>query len=72
MKILKVEVFGRVQGIGLRKKIRKYAIQRDLIGFVRNRKNGGVEIFVRGSREKLKEFILFLLFNSLLRAISLE
>lgn len=47
-------VKGRVQGVGFRATVRRYAIQLDLKGFARNLQNGSVEICVQGSKNDLE------------------
>ncbi len=56
-KELLLEVYGRVQGVGFRRATRKKAKEIGLIGWIKNKEDGGVELVAQGSREKLKELI---------------
>ena len=49
-------VFGRVQGVGYRAWTVRTAQQFGLSGWVRNRRNGCVEIYAQGSSENLNLF----------------
>lgn len=53
----RIEVHGRVQGVGFRWWARHEAESLGITGTVRNRSDGVVEIEARGSREALEEFI---------------
>ncbi len=57
---LYILVSGEVQGVGFRHFTRKEALQRKLVGKVRNLKNGKVEIWVDGPKPTLDEFCLVL------------
>jgi acylphosphatase len=46
-------VAGRVQGVGYRVFVQRVAEELDLRGFVRNRRDGRVEVFAMGEPEKL-------------------
>ncbi len=50
-------VKGDVQGVGFRATTRYYAINLGVKGFVRNLKDGTVEIFAQGSKERLEELM---------------
>jgi acylphosphatase len=49
-------VTGRVQGVGYRNFVEYIARKLELSGFVRNLRNGNVEVFAMGAPEKLSEF----------------
>jgi len=49
-------VSGRVQGVGFRYYTREVAWQHGLIGRVRNRADGTVEVIASGAREQLDRF----------------
>ena len=49
-------VFGRVQGVGYRAWTVRTAKEYGLIGWVRNRRNGSVEIYAQGRLENLELF----------------
>ena len=55
-KRVRLKISGRVQGVGFRPTVYKYAIERNLNGFVRNTTEG-VLIEVEGDSETLKNFI---------------
>ena len=48
---IRLEVVGRVQGVGFRWFVREHARRGDLAGWVRNRPDGSVEIEVAGDEE---------------------
>ena len=48
-------VSGRVQGVGFRNYVEHVAGKIGVHGYVRNRRDGRVEVFAMGSPEKLKE-----------------
>lgn len=49
---------GRVQGVGFRYTVQRYAEQMGLMGTVRNLHDGSVELYAQGSREHLEDFLL--------------
>ena len=49
-------VFGRVQGVGYRNFVETIAGKMALQGFVRNRRDGSVEVFAMGTGATLAEF----------------
>jgi len=53
---VRVEISGRVQGVGFRPTVYKYAVERNLNGFVRNTPEG-VLIEIEGDSGTLKDFI---------------
>lgn len=54
---VRLEVTGRVQGVGFRWFTREKARRWGLAGWVRNRPDGSVEILAEGGREALEGFI---------------
>ena len=52
-----VTLHGEVQGIGLRKRIREAARERDLKGWVRNQKAGHVQLHVEGPEPQARQLI---------------
>ncbi len=58
MKSLSLQFFvsGRVQKVGYRAFVHKQALKLELKGFVRNLKDGRVEVVARGSQDKLSVF----------------
>lgn len=57
MKRLRIFVYGKVQGVFFRANTRKKAKRLGIKGWVRNRKDGSVEILAEGKKEKIKELI---------------
>jgi acylphosphatase len=49
-------IYGRVQGVGYRRFVELCALKMNLQGWVRNRNDGSVEVFVIGDDEKLIRF----------------
>lgn len=49
-------VHGRVQGVGFRNSTRITALSLGIVGWVRNRFNGTVEVLAHGAPDKLKIF----------------
>jgi acylphosphatase len=47
-KTVRVRIEGRVQGVGFRMWVERTALQRGLDGWVRNRRDGGVEAVLSG------------------------
>ncbi|MBI3334111.1 di-trans,poly-cis-decaprenylcistransferase [Candidatus Pacearchaeota archaeon] len=56
-KELEVEVSGRVQGIGFRQLVRRWASREGITGFVTNRDDGRVYILAQGPENKLQQFL---------------
>jgi len=57
IKEMKIEVYGRVQGVRFRESVKEIADFMDLKGYVRNRAEGGAIIIVQGEEGKVKEFL---------------
>lgn len=57
MRQLKIEVYGRVQGVFLRVNIKEFCDKRGLKGFVTNREDGSVLITAQGDEKKLDELV---------------
>ncbi|MEM2863671.1 MAG: acylphosphatase [Candidatus Bathyarchaeia archaeon] len=53
-----VFVHGIVQGVGFRPFIYRIAVEHGLSGYVRNRKDSLVEIFLKGKRSSIESFIV--------------
>jgi hydrogenase maturation protein HypF len=51
-------VTGIVQGVGFRPFIYRIALQNNLVGYVRNRGDAGVEITVQGTKSAVKQFLI--------------
>jgi acylphosphatase len=51
---LHATVVGRVQGVSFRYFVMEQALSLDLVGWVRNRWNGSVEVTAEGPRQKLE------------------
>jgi len=54
---VRLEVFGRVQGVNFRKMVFEQCLKNDIKGFVRNLDNGNVEINAFGKRGKVKSLV---------------
>lgn len=59
MKELELKLYGKVQGVGLRRRIKQLAVDsgRDLVGYVQNTDSGSVEVLAQGNQDDLEEFI---------------
>jgi acylphosphatase len=59
MKELELKLYGKVQGVGLRKRILQLATDsgRDLVGYVQNTDTGSVEVLAQGNQEDLEVFL---------------
>ncbi len=57
MQELRLEVFGRVQGVGFRRFVRRNALAFSLKGYVRNLESGSVFVLAQGPRKSLNGFI---------------
>ena len=61
MKVRKHYVFsGRVQGVGFRYTMQRYASHLGLTGWVKNLYNGNVEAYVQGEESKIIELLRYL------------
>jgi acylphosphatase len=56
----KYEISGRVQGVGFRFFVERWAHQLGLRGYVKNRGDGSVEVYAIGEAESLEELKLHL------------
>ncbi len=63
-------ISGRVQGVGFRAAVSRKAKNLDLTGWVRNLKDGRVEIIIEGSEENTKKFIDWVRKGSFLSKVS--
>lgn len=57
MKELKLDVFGRVQGVGFRQFVKRTADSLGIVGLVQNMPDGRVSVIAQGSRSRLTEFL---------------
>ncbi|QQK75603.1 acylphosphatase [Salicibibacter cibarius] len=57
MKSIHAIVFGVVQGVGFRNFVQKTAEKNHLYGWVRNRKDGTVEIAAEGEKTSIEQFV---------------
>jgi acylphosphatase len=55
--LYKIQITGRVQGVGFRWSASREARSRGIKGFVRNLSDGSVYIEAEGSREQLDDFV---------------
>jgi acylphosphatase len=58
-KAIRLQIYGRVQGVGFRYYAQKEAQMQGLRGFVKNRPDGSVYIEAEGSTDQLEAFILW-------------
>jgi acylphosphatase len=56
-RIVRVRIEGRVQGVGFRMFVQREAIARGADGFVRNRRDGGVEAVFAGTSDIIDDLI---------------
>jgi acylphosphatase len=57
IRTVQVRVEGRVQGVGFRAYVEARALERGLVGWVRNRRDGTVEAVLQGSEETVEEML---------------
>ena len=60
---------GRVQGVGYRDFIERFARERNICGWIKNKKDGSVEILMQGLPDELKACIEILNQGSLLAKV---
>ena len=58
MKCLRLEIYGRVQGVFFRANVKKIADDKGVVGWIKNNTDGSVSVLAQGEEEKLNEFIL--------------
>ena len=52
-----IRIFGRVQGVGFRAWTVRQALDLHLVGFVRNRRDGSVEVLAHGENDSLSTLL---------------
>ncbi len=57
MKRVRLIISGDVQGVGFRAWVLRQARELELVGWVKNRKDGAVEVVAEGSKEDLEELV---------------
>lgn len=57
--ILKLKIYGRVQGVGYRYFIKNVALKLNILGYVKNLPDGSVEILAKGNEKALNTFKAF-------------
>ena len=57
MRTVRLRIEGRVQGVGFRAFVEREAGARSIVGFVRNRRDGGVEVVAHGADDAIDAFI---------------
>ncbi|MCF2139906.1 MAG: acylphosphatase [Candidatus Lokiarchaeota archaeon] len=60
VKILKAQVFGRVQGVWFRGSTRDYARRLNLTGWVKNEPDGTVRVYAEGSESEIKNLLEYI------------
>ncbi len=68
----RINFSGRVQGVGFRYTTKQLALGFDIVGSVRNREDGTVELDVMGDEEEVSEFITEIVEESELAALIKE
>lgn len=63
MKELEIEISGRVQGIGFREMIKRFAIKNGIRGFVANRDDGEVYLIAQGKKDSLNSLLNWITSN---------
>lgn len=59
MRRVRLEIFGRVQGVGFRYSARQRAVTLGLRGSVRNRADGGVTAEIEGPEDAVEAFVIW-------------
>lgn len=57
VKAVKIHVYGDVQGVGFRGRVKSMAIAYGVFGYVRNMPDGSVEIHAEGSEDSVDAFV---------------
>ena len=57
MKNVRIEITGRVQGVGFRYALRAEARRRGVSGWVRNRRDGSVEALLQGEADAVRALV---------------
>jgi len=60
MKRLKINVYGRVQGVYYRASTERYCREHSISGFVRNEKDGSVYLEAESDESRLEQLLLWL------------
>lgn len=60
MKRLTARIYGHVQGVFFRDTTRRQAQQRDITGWVRNERDGTVQVVAEGAEQDLEQMLDFL------------
>ena len=55
-----VELYGRVQGVGFRRALRRFATSLGVMGWVENKEDGGVVVVLQGDKRKLEEVLAWI------------
>jgi acylphosphatase len=61
---LKIQVFGKVQGVFFRAWAKQKALELNLSGWAKNLADGSVEIFIQGKQQNLEKFLVLCLYGS--------
>jgi acylphosphatase len=54
---VRLRIEGRVQGVGFRAFVEREAVSRGIAGWVRNRRDGGVEAVLSGDQDQIDQII---------------
>lgn len=56
---VKLIIKGKVQGVSFRESARKFASGLGVIGYIKNKADGSVEVYAEGSKEKVGELVKY-------------
>lgn len=56
-RLLRLTLYGRVQGITLRQNAAAKALELELTGFIRNNQNGSVSLVIQGEEDSITHFL---------------
>ena len=59
-KTAKLSLKGNVQGVGLRYTVRQYAVENNLVGWIRNEPDGTVSCSLQNNQEEVNKFTKWL------------
>ena len=59
MKQVKIEIYGRVQGVNFRRNVKSFCDEVGLFGIVMNRDDGSVLVIAQGEKTNIDELVTF-------------
>lgn len=63
MEEIEIRLYGRVQGVGFRRMIRRYCVKNGIFGFVKNHSDGSVQIVAQAKKEKICSLLSWIATN---------